>query len=231
MMIGSTGRTAAQLLDAVRGLSQLEAFDVDGYAQQLAAELAADAVTLDGVAACDDRARAALAAIDGFAARAMRIRIDHALAADTSVPPTFRTHLATMVTAYERDLDTLRQRVTEVAARVDPGGAARAATVVVDAACAVLAARAQLRELVLGAVRDLAAARVAAVRLAARDPGLDDAARARWTAVRRELELVATQPERVAAGRFADRIAALPAIDEPADADEPPSREQLIELD
>ncbi|MCA9675678.1 MAG: hypothetical protein KC464_11625, partial [Myxococcales bacterium] len=166
-MISATSRSAQQRLDAVRSLAHLDAFDDAAYVAALRDEVTADAKDIAatdgawaGVEAWDDRLRAALAAIDGYAARSMRIRLDHALADDTTVEPPFRTVLATTVLRYAGDLETLRERVVSVTARVDPAGAAATAAIVVACATTVHAARAALWDGVLGLARDLAAARV-----------------------------------------------------------------------
>jgi hypothetical protein len=66
---------------------------------------------------------------------------------------------------------------------------------VVGAADRVLAERSRLRDGVLALVREVAAARVPAARQAERDPVASDEVRRRWTAVRRDLELLVAQPE------------------------------------
>jgi hypothetical protein len=210
----STGKTAQELLDEVVRPAQLDGFAVEGYHARLAEEIeGADEVTLDGLEARDTRLRGALAAIDGFAGRSMRIRLDHLLALDTAIPPTFRTYLAGMVTSYEHDRDTLRARVATVVARSDPGRAAELADAVAAAAGEVLALRARLRDGVLALERSLAARTLPIARQAARDPYASDEVRARWTAI-------------------ADRLKAVAAVDEPPDEEEAqPSREELIELE
>ena len=210
----STGKTAQELLDEVVRHAQLDGFAVEDYHARLAEEITgADEVTLAGLEARDARLRGALAAIDGFAGRSMRIRLDHLLAHDTTIPPTFRTYLASMVTSYEHDRDTLRERVAAVAARSDPGRAAGLADAIAAAAGEVLALRARLRDGVLALERDLAARALPIARRAARDPYASDEDRRRWTVI-------------------ADRLASVAAVDEPPE-EEPaqPSREELIELD
>lgn len=209
----STGKTAQDLLDEVVRLAQLDAFTPGDYHARLVEEIeGADEITLDGLAARDARLRAALAAIDGFAGRSMRIRLDHLLALDTAIPPTFRTYLAGMVASYERDRDTLRARVAAVVARTDPGRAAELADAVAAAAGEVLALRARLRDGVLALERDLAARTLPIARRAARDPYASDELRRRWTAI-------------------ADHLRSVAAVDEPLEEEREPSREELIELD
>jgi hypothetical protein len=138
-----TTKSAQQLLDEVTRLEQIEDFDLDGFVVQLRAEVG-EAEAGSGVPEQD--LAAALAAIDPFAARLMRIRLDHLLISDVSVPPQFRTYLASEVMSYANDLETLRSRVRQVAARVDPDGASKTANAVADAADKALALRSQLRQ-------------------------------------------------------------------------------------
>jgi hypothetical protein len=204
--------TAQELLDEVVRLAQLEAFAAETYTTRLAEELGpADGATVDGLEARDARLRAALDAIDGFASKSMRIRLDHL---DAAIPSTFRTYLASMVTSYEHDRDTLRERVAAVVARTDPDRAAALAESVTEAAGKVLAARSQLRDGVLALRRDLAARSFPAAHRAARDPTASDEERRRWTAI-------------------ADRLKTLAGIEETPEDEVPaqPSREELIELD
>lgn len=154
-MSGSTTKSAQQLLDEIHRLVQVEAFDAQSFLDQLAAEVATgDDGTSEALEARDTRLRAALAAIDTFATRVMRIRVAHRLAGDASVPPKFRTYLATRVLDYDGDLDRLRARVADVAGRVDPDGASDTAEAVADAADATLALRARLRQGVLAMSAD-----------------------------------------------------------------------------
>jgi hypothetical protein len=147
-MSSSTTKSAQQLLDEVNRLAQVEGFDTKSFLDQLGSEVAEDNQT-SALEARDLQLRAALSAIDTFAIKAMRIRINHLLADDASVPPRFRTYLASRVLDYEGDLDPLRARVAQVAARVDPDGAGDIAVAVSGAAGEVLALRARLRQGVL----------------------------------------------------------------------------------
>src|SRR5262245_54845381 len=115
-------RAAQQLLDAVQSLGQIESFDADAYAARLVEELDGGPVTLASLEASDEALRAAFGAIDAFATRCMKIRLDHLLAGDTSVAPPLRKVLAGTVTNYAGDLGLLRERVLSVAVRVDPRG-------------------------------------------------------------------------------------------------------------
>ena len=150
-MSASTTKSAQQLLDEVNRLAQVEGFDTESYLDQLGREVADDD-TQTALEARDIQLRAALSAIDTFAAKAMRIRIDHLLADNASVPPRFRTYLASRVLDYHDDVDRLRVRVAEVAGRVDPDGAGDTAVAVCTAADEVLALRARLRQGVLAMV-------------------------------------------------------------------------------
>ncbi len=231
-MMSASGKSTQHLLDEVQGLAPLDGFAVDHFLGQLADELAADdAATLAGLEARDGRLRAALAAIDAFASKSMRIRLDHVLAADTSVAGRFRTYLATTIIDYDGDLGLLRQRVAAAAARVDPRGAADLAATVADAAGQVLAVRAELRRGVLALARDLAAASVVAAQHAARDHGRDDAERLRWSAARRDLERVVERPEHLAEHDWAARLRALPRVDETPEEAPALTRGELLELD
>jgi hypothetical protein len=211
-------------LDHVQSLAAIEAVQPEAYAAEVAAALPADLEARDGALA------AALAHIDATAVRIMRIRLDHALAADTSIAAPTRRVFAHTVVAYVADLDLLARRALDVAARggaADPAGVAQ---LVVDAARATLLQREALRGPLLALVRDLAAASVPDADRRARDRTLDDVQRRRWSAVRRELEALATDPARVATP-FAQRLAAWPAqLDEPAPEPEPTLAE-LLELD
>ena len=148
--VSSTTKSSEQLLDEVVRITQVENFDGERYLDQLRTE-----VTLSDEAGADSRdarIRAALAAVDRFACRLMRIKLDHLLDADTSVPPRFRTYLATRVLDYIGDLDGLRARVAQVATGVDRAGAIDTAEAVAGAADNVMATHARIREGVLALV-------------------------------------------------------------------------------
>ena len=196
-------------LDHVQSLAAIETVQPEAYAAEVAA---------------------ALAHIDATAVRIMRIRLDHALAADTSIAAPTRRVFAHTVIAYVADLDLLARRALDVAARGGAGDPAGVAQLVVDAARATLLQREALRGPLLALVRDLAAASVADADRRARDRTLDDAQRRRWSAIRRELEALAADPARVATP-FAQRLAAWPTqLDEPVPEPEPTLAE-LLELD
>jgi hypothetical protein len=214
---------AHQLLDQLQSLGRLEALEADAYAGALAAEL------VDEVAARDAQLADALARIDALAERAMRLRLEHALADDPAIAAPTRRVFAATVVGYADRLELLATRAHHVAARSpDPEGVA---TTVVDAARATLAMRVALRGPVLALVARVAAASAADADVRARDRRLDAATRTGWSALRRELEAVAAQPERVATAPFAARLAAWPPqLDEPDPASEPTFAD-MIELD
>ena len=222
--------SARRVLDQVSSLAHLDAFDPPGYAGQLAAEVPA-AATLAELEGRDAFLADALAQLDAMIARAMRMRLEHALAADTSIGTPTRKVFATTVVGYAGDLGLLAQRARDVAARggaADPDAVAAAVTA---AARAALDLRDATRAGVLALIRDLAAASVAEADRRARDRSLDEAIRRRWSAARRELEALAADPARVGVAPMAARLASFPdQLDEPA-----PEREvtfaDMIELD
>ncbi|HUQ04330.1 MAG TPA: hypothetical protein VM261_17645 [Kofleriaceae bacterium] len=221
---------AQQLLDAVHGLGQVEAFDADAYAGRLALELDdGGPVSLASLAAVDEALRTALLAVDAFSGRCLRIRLDHLLAGDSSVAPPMRKVLAGTVTNYAGDLGLLRERVLSVAVRVDPRGAEATADRVVAAAQQVLDDRAALYERVLEIGRQLAGARIDAARKEARDRYAEEPVRRTWTAALRELEQVVEQPTRIIEGRWAERVARWSGPDEPIEEAPEPTLGELIE--
>jgi hypothetical protein len=214
----ATGKNAQQRLEAIYRPDQLDELDPADWAAQVGEELGGDAGSVADLEAQDAGLRAALATLDGFAKRAMKVRLDHALADDTLVPRSFRNYLASEVLAYRDALDLLRDRVADSVGRVDPRRAHDQADVVLEAARAVHAQHRALRDALLEVARARAARAIPIAR------------QARWTAARRELELVVERPARIAEAPMAARIAALPEV-EPEPEPEPPSREELIELD
>jgi hypothetical protein len=211
-------------LDHVQALPAIEALQPEAYAAEVAAALPAELEPRDGALA------AALAHIDATAIRIMRIRLDHALASDTSIAAPTRRVFAQTVVAYVADLDLLARRALDVAARGGASDPEAVAGLVVEAARATLVQREALRDGVLALARELAAGSIADADRRARDRTLDEPARRRWSAIRRELEAVAADPTRVAAP-LAQRLASWPAqLDEPAPEAEPTFAE-LLELD
>ena len=224
--------SAQHLLDQIHSLARIEALAVEPgvYAERLAAELPA-AATLGELETRDAIVAGALGKIDAMIARAMRIRLDHALAADSSIGGPTRSVFSSTITGYAGRLPLLVQRARDVAAR---GGAAdpdRIAETVLDAARAVLGLRDAVRAGVLALIRELAQAAAPEADRRARDRNLDEPVRRRWSAARRDLEAIAADPERVLAAPMATRLGALPdQLDEPA-----PEREvtfaDMLELD
>src|SRR5215470_13311505 len=190
-------------------IAALEA-DPAAYAAQLASELG-EATELAELDERDARLRAALGQIDAMIERAARIRLDHELADDTSIATPTRKVFATTIVSYTGRLALLEDRARDVAAR---GGAADPAGIALrigEAARALLALREALRDSVLGLIRERAAAAAPSADRAARDRSRDEPERRRWSAVRRELEALANQPERIAAAAMSARLAAWPS--------------------
>ncbi|HEX8110072.1 MAG TPA: hypothetical protein VF516_20220 [Kofleriaceae bacterium] len=223
---------AQQILDQACSLARIAVLEADPavYAERLAAELPAVA-TLIGLAARDAALVAALGQIDAMVARAMRIRLDHALASDTSIGAPTRSVFASTITGYAGRLSLLEQRARDIAVRgraADPDLVAKS---VVEAGCAVLALRDALRAGVLALIRDLAREAVTEADRRARDRSLDESERRRWSAARRDLEAVAAEPERVLTAPMAARLGALPdQLDEPG-MDREVAFADLLELD
>jgi len=225
--------TAAQhLLDQIQSLARIEALEAgpEAYAEHLASELG-DAATLAQLDARDARLRDALAQLDAMIERAARIRFDHALAADTAIAAPTRKVFATTIVAYAGRLELLEARARDAAAR---GGAAdpdQVAARVGDQARAVLALRAAVRAGVLALIGGLAATAAPIADRHARDRALDEPTRKRWSAVRRDLEAIASAPESIASAPRSARLAAWPEqLDEP-DPEHEPTFADMIELD
>jgi hypothetical protein len=224
--------TWTQALDRAHSLEALDALAADAreIADRLAAELP-PAATLAELAARDTVLADALGRIDAVAVRAMRLRLDHALADDTSLAAPTRKVFASTIVGYAGDVALLAQRARDVSAR---GGARDPADVtvrVVDAAHATFALRDQLRAAILELVRTLAVGAVPEADRQARDRTLPEAERRRWSSTRRDLEALAAEPARIAGAPMAARIAALPEqLDEPEPEPEVTFAD-LIELD
>src|SRR4051812_24221652 len=202
---------AQHILDQARSLARIAELEADpaAYVERLAAELPA-AVTLVELAARDAVLAAALGQIDAMIARAMRLRLDHALANDTSIGAPTRSVFASTITGYAGRLSLLEQRARDVAVRGRAADPDLAAEAVVEAARAALALRAALRDGVLALIREVAGTAVPEVDRRARDRRLDEPERRRWSAARRDLEAVAAEPERVLTAPMAARLGALP---------------------
>ncbi|MEO8699547.1 MAG: hypothetical protein ABI867_05860 [Kofleriaceae bacterium] len=223
---------ALRVLDQMQSLADLVALeaDPDRYATALAAELPA-AATLAELEARDAMLAGALGHIDAMIARAMKIRLDHVLASDTTIGAPTRKVFATTVVGYANNLPLLAQRVRDVAARggsTDPDHLAEA---VVVAATLALGLRDAVRAGVLALIRSVATVAIVDADRHARDRTLADAQRMRWSAMRRDLEAVAADPARVVVAAMAARLAALPEhLDELA-AEPEVTFADLIELD
>jgi hypothetical protein len=223
--------TAQDLLDRVYSLTHLEAFEPASYVAQLADDVHGDATTLAELEARDASLAAAFPAIDTMIARAMRVRLDHALALDASMPAVTRNVFATTIASYANTLDVLAQRVHQVAARGGSPDPAAVTEAVVAAARTVLALRDALRIGVLELVRDRARASVAHADAQARERSVEDTLRKRWSQARRDLEALAADPSTIFTGAMAARMAAYPEQLDDAPAGPEPSIADLIELD
>jgi hypothetical protein len=223
--------SAAHMLDQVQSFARLEALEADpgSYAEQLRRELE-DAQALPALEARDGQLGQALAQLDAMIERAARIGLEHALVDDTAIAAPTRKVFATTIIGYADRLELLEMRAREVAAR---GGAAdpdAVAARVGEVARRVLALRDALRAGVLAVIREVAAAAASIADRHARDRALDDPMRRRWSAARRELEALATQPER-ASTSWSTRLAAWPEqLDEPEVVREPTFAD-MLELD
>ena len=210
--LSCTDVTASQqLLDQTQSLAriaELEAFP-RAYADRLASELGSE-VTLAALEHQDDRLRGALAQIDAMTERVMRIRLDHALAADTSIPVPARRVFAATILGYTGRVELLETRARDVAARSGASSPDVASAQVAEAARATLALRDVLRFHVIALTRELAIAAAAAAQAHARDGHLDEPVLRKWSAMRRELEAIIDQPERILGSAMAERVARWP---------------------
>jgi len=223
---------AQHVLDQVYSLARIEVLEAEpgAYAERLAAEIA-PAATLPELEARDAMLIGALGQIDAMSVRAMKIRLEHALAAAPSIAAPTRNVFAHTIVSYRDRLSLLEDRARDVAARggaADPDGIAAD---VVAAARSVLALRDAVRDGVLALIRDLAHAAVADADRRARDRNLDEPVRRRWSAARRDLEVVAADPEHVLAAAMPARLSALPdQLDEP-DPEREVTFADMLELD
>lgn len=225
-------QSAQDILDRVHSLATLEALEAEpgSVAARLASELPA-VTSLADLEARDAAWSGILVGIDTLCARAMRLRLDHSLAVDTSIGAPTRSVFASTIIAYAANLPLLAQRARDIAARggaVDPE---EIADVVVRAARSVLDLRDAIRDEVLDVIRELARTSIAEADRRARDRTLPEPERKRWSAARRDLEAVAAEPRRVITAALQDRLAALPVeLDEPAREPDPTFKD-LLELD
>lgn len=206
------------LLDRIQTLAAIEAFDPASY------EVAAfgPAATIAELEQRDAQLTQALVEIDDTMGRFMRIRLEHV--ADAMPAPTRRVFASTIAN-YAGKLAMLEDRVrsTRVAESI--------VQAVLGAARSTLDVREALRGTVLAQIQQLAARAIPDADRNARDPQLDDAQRKKWSQVRRDLEVLAAQPDRIAVAPMAKRIAAWPEqLDEPA-AQPEVSFADMIELD
>ncbi len=224
--------TAQSFLDRVHSLAQLEKVEGEPstYAELLGSDLG-ETSTLGDLEARDAALAVALGNLDAMHVRAMRLRLDHALASDSSIGTPTRNVFAATIVGYEHDLSLLGQRAHDIALRGRAPDPAHVADLVVAQARAVLGLRAAMRTAVLALIRDLAAAAVPDADRNARDRKRGEPERKRWSAARRELEAVAADPERVLAAPLAMRLTAFPdLLDEPEPEPEPTFKD-LLELD
>src|SRR5262245_43477716 len=189
-MIRSPAMSAAQhILDQAYSLSRLEALEAAPgvYAECLATELP-PATTLAELEARDAALVGALGQIDAMVVRAMKIRLEHALATEPSIAAPTRNVFAHTIVGYAGRLSVLEDRARDVAGRGRAAHPDAIAAAVADAARLVLALRDAVRAGVLSLIRALAHAAAPGADQRARDRQLDEPVRRRWSAVRRDLE-------------------------------------------
>jgi hypothetical protein len=203
----------------------IDAFDVAHYVVNVA-----PASTLAELEARDASFAAALAEIDETMTRVMRIELDTALADDTSLPTPTRKVFAGTIAAYAGKVDVLAQRVREQAARGGAPNVEAVAAAVEGAARKTLALRDALRTKVLVAAEAAAREAVADADRQAKDRTLDDATRKQWSAMRRELEITASDPMRVTR-RLAERLAIWPEQIDEGEPEREVTFADMIELD
>lgn len=218
------------LLDSVHSLATLDALEPAGYTDEVVSGVP-PAVTLAELEARDAYLVGALSKIDDAIARFMKLRLERALADDTSIGAPTRKVFAQTIVSYADNLGGLGDRVRELAARGRAANPDAIMAAVLEAARATLAERDALRAGVLGQIAGLAVAGIAQADHQARDTTLSEAQRRKWSAVRRDCEVLAQEPAKIAAAPWAARIASWPEqLDEPPPApDVHPA--DLIELD
>ena len=168
---------AQHVLDQIHSLARIEAIEAEpgSYADRLAAELPA-AATLSELEARDAALASALHQIDAMIARAMRIRLEHLLAADTSIGAPTRSVFSSTIVGYAGKLPLLTQRARDVAARGRAADPDQTAELVLDAARSVLGLREAVRGGVLALIRALAEPAIPQADRQARDRHLDEPA-------------------------------------------------------
>jgi hypothetical protein len=213
------------MLSRLHTRAALEAFRVDEYVVEVPA-----AATLAELEARDAVFAAALAEIDDAMTRVMRIELDHALADDTSIAAPTRKVFAGTINSYANNVELLASRARDVAARGRGPDVETVVDAVAGAATRTLSLRDALRAKVFERAVAIARDSLAEVDVRARDRKLDDGVRKKWSAWRRELEAIASDPMRVTAA-IAERLASWPEqIDEPAPEAEVTFAD-MIELD
>lgn len=223
--------SAQDALDRVHSLANLEALEAEpGVVAERLAALPCPASTAE-LEARDALLTDTLGQIDIMCTRAMRLRLDHALAADTSIAAPTRNVFALTIVGYANRLTLLESRARDIATRGRSPDPEAVVDAVVEAARRTLDLRDVIREGVLAVVSELARATVPAADQYARDRKRPEPERKRWSAARRDLEALVQEPERILAAPLAARMAALPVeLDEPA-AEPEPSMAELLELD
>ena len=223
---------AQHVLDQVQSLGKIEEIEAAPvtYAAELGNELS-PATTIAELEARDAQLAAALAAIDPMIARAMRLVLERALANDSSIGVPTRTVFCQTVTSYVGKLDLLSERTRDLAARGGARDPDDVADRITEAARRVLALRDAVRAGVLVLIHDLATAAIPEADRQARDRQQGEAPRKRWSAVRRDLEMIAEEPTRILAAPMPARVAAWPEqIDEP-DPEKEVSFADMIEME
>ena len=224
--------SAKTLLDRVHSRTAIAELDAEEHKRLLASDVGANTdVSLAELEHRDDVLRQAIADIDDFATRVMRILLDHALAEDTSIPTPTRKVFASTIAGYAHDVSVLEQRARDIAARGGARDPAAVASSVVAAANTTFAVRGGLISSVLQLAHDLAQASVVEADKRAKDRTLDEPSRKTWSAARRELEALVADPARLALAAWSGRLA-----DHPEQLDEPPPEAEktfadMIELD
>lgn len=222
--------TWKQSLDRAHSLAQLEALDP----ASILAELEAETPSAQAIPELEERdafLAAALDAIDAIAIRAMKVRLEHALANDGSIGAPTRAVFAQTIVNYADNVALLVERARDLAHRGRSPSPEHVADLVAGAARASLGLRAALRDGVLELASRFAKASVPLADKHARDGSLDETIRKRWSAVRRDLEAIAAQPAAISVAPMAKRVAAWPdQLDEPDPVREATLAE-LIEID
>jgi hypothetical protein len=222
--------TWKQALDRAHSLAQLEAIDPASVVADVEGETPA-AGSIQELEERDAFLTTVLDAFDAIAIRAMKVRLEHALAGDGSIGPSTRNVFTQTIVTYADNVGLLAERARDLAMRGRSPSPDHVADLVAGAARASLGLRAALRDGVLDLVSRLAKASAALADNHARDGTLDEAIRKRRSAVRRDLETLATQPAAITAAPMAKRVAAWPdQLDEAAPVREATLAE-LIEID